>query len=266
MLGKIAVYTCIIGDYDPTPVERPNIEGVDFFVFSNRDLSGATSWTPVYFSLPEYSSALQNRFIKMHSRLILPEYEFLVYVDGNIEILGDISSFVFDVANDPEFVVGMYEHPYRSCIYSEGFACIKHSRDWFWKIALQLRRYSSVNYPTDNGLYEAGVIVSRRSAKADEFFRVWWLDYLAGSARDQLSLPFTAWKLSLHIKNLGRSDFRYSHRFFRLVPHKPIRKNSGSIVTRIVNFLVYRTIPARMLFGLKGWKPQLGEPDEIRRK
>ncbi|MFN6005934.1 MAG: glycosyltransferase domain-containing protein [Paracoccaceae bacterium] len=266
MPAKIAVYTCVIGDYDPIPVERPDIDGVDFFVFSNIDLSGRTDWTSIRFAMPEYSATLQNRFVKMHPSLMLPEYDFLVYVDGNVQIVGDVSTLVSEMAMDPEFVIGLYQHPFRGCIYSEGAACIKHSRDWFWKIAKQLRRYASLNYPLDNGLYEAGVIVSRRSEKTDLFFRAWWLAYLSGSARDQLSLPFAAWKLSIPIRNLGRSDFRYIHRFFKLVPHKSAQRSSGSVLARAVNSLVYRAVPAGFLFGLKDWRPELGEPDRVQSK
>lgn len=261
MLGKIAVYTCVIGDYDTIPRERPNIAGVDFFVFSDGDLTGRTDWTPVRFSMPDYSPTLQNRFVKMHPGLMLPEYQFFIYVDGNVQVVGDVSALVAQIANEPDFVVGMYEHPFRNCIYSEGAACIKHSRDWFWRVVLQLRRYATANYPTCNGLYEAGVIVSRRSDKSDAFFRAWWRAYLVGSARDQLSLPYTAWKLELQISNLGPSDFRYLHRFFRLVPHKSDQRKTKSMIARVVNSVVYRFFPTSMLFGLRRWKPQLGEPD-----
>ena len=211
---KVAVYTCVIGEYDPIPVRRPNVKGVDFFVFSNVDLSGVTEWTAIPFSMPEYSAQLQNRFVKMHPGLMLPDYDFLIYVDGNVQVVGDVSSLISEVATDPEFFVGMYQHPFRDCIYSEGAACIRHSRDWFWKIARQLRRYGRLGYPVANGLYEAGVVVSRRSERTEQLFRAWWREYLSGSSRDQLALPFAAWKLSIPIRNLGRSDFRYTHRFF----------------------------------------------------
>ena len=262
MTKRIAVYTCVIGEYDTIPVERPGTAGVDFFVFSDLDLSGLTEWTPVRFLMSEYSPTLQNRFVKMHPGLMLPDYDYIVYVDGNVQVIGDISTFVEEMADSPDFVVGMYEHPFRNCIYSEGAACIKHSRDWFWRIARQLRRYSMENYPVENGLYEASVILSRRSEEADIFFRAWWLAYLSGSARDQLSLPFAAWRLSVKISNLGRSDFRYAHRFFKLVPHKLTSGNTRPFIARAVNSLIFRTLPISLLFGLKNWAPRLGEPDQ----
>lgn len=266
MSRKIAVYTCIIGDYDAVPLKRPDVPGVDFFVFSNLDLSETTEWTAVQFSMPEHSPTVQNRFVKLHPSLMLPDYEFIVYVDGNIQIVGNVSTLVSDLLVDTHFTVGMYQHPYRNCIYSEGAACIRHSRDWFWRIARQLRRYAKLSYPVDNGLYEAGVIVSRKSQLTDAFFRTWWLAYLSGSARDQIPLAYAAWKLSIPITNLGVSDFRYIHRFFRLVPHKSSQLSWRLLVARVVNTIAYRFVPTAMLFGLKGWKPQLGEPEQLGRK
>ncbi|MFM7852994.1 MAG: glycosyltransferase domain-containing protein, partial [Flammeovirgaceae bacterium] len=189
---------------------------MDFYIFSDTDLSGKTEWKHVFFSIPRFSPTVQNRFVKMHPCLVLPEYDYYVYVDGNIEIIGDVRDLVRTANEDFSFVVGMYEHPFRNCIYSEGAACIKHSRDWFWRIGRQLRQYFRAGYPISNGLYEAGVILIRNSPQSAEFLRNWWLEYLSGSARDQISLPYVAWTLGLEITSLGRSDFRFVHKYFRL--------------------------------------------------
>ncbi|MFM7294010.1 MAG: glycosyltransferase domain-containing protein [Burkholderiales bacterium] len=260
MTNKVAVYKCVIGDYDTVPTSVPNSPGVDFYLFSDAEIQGRTEWNSILLSLPHLSPAAQNRFVKMQPWLLLPQYDYWLYVDGNIDITGDITELIGNAIRDNNLTLGMYQHPFRKCLYSEGAACIKHSRDWFWHIALQVRKYYKVGYPLDNGLYEAGVMLVRNSDEAQNLLTSWWLEYLSGSTRDQIALPFTAWRLQTSITNLGVSDFRYQHKYFRLLTHK--KKATGIVLflTRAVNYAVYRFVPASMLFGIKGWKPEIGEP------
>lgn len=242
---KIVVYTCITDGYDEVlePAVRP--VDVDFVCFTDRLLDRESAWT--FRPLPRQTRdpAADNRFAKMFPHKLFPDHDVSIYIDGNIRVVGDVRSLVDSERANGD--IHLYEHPFRTCAYKEAEACGEIGHDWWWRIDRQMDSYRHEGFPSDGGLFEANVIIRRHNSPAvQKVMDLWWCTYSEGVRRDQLSLPYVAWKLNVPIISMGRSDQRFDHKYFSLVV---LHKKSLPPLTRIrrrINRMVYR---ARKAFG-----------------
>jgi len=227
---RLLVYTCIAGGYDEPRPPRVDTPGIDFVCLSDRPAAVPAPW--VARQLPDMGlgAAELNRYAKMHPHLIFPETAASVYVDGNIQVVGDPTPLVEQALATHD--LALYQHPFRDCIYLEAEECAAIGHAWSRTVRRQMRGYAAAGFPAGHGLFEAGVIVRRHASPAvQRLMAAWWSAYLGGVRRDQLSLPFLAWQLGVPIGNLGPSDPRYAHRYFRLAEgHR--RPLSGWLLTR----------------------------------
>jgi hypothetical protein len=245
---KIAVYTCITQGYDSLKIPLSVDERLAYFCYTDTPQSVMPPWKFLPINLKGISPKDQNRYIKMHPHEFLPDYDITVYVDGSIQIVGDLHTLICTSMGSPEDVF-FYQHPQRNCVFAEAAACAYYSHDWLWNIASQMRRYSREGYPVDNGLFEAGVIVGKNTAKLRLLMNTWWCEYRSGAKRDQLSLPFVAWRLGISLGSLGESDPRFGHRYFRFINH-PIQRSLKLILRKHINRSITAFVTYDKLFGL----------------
>ena len=227
---KIAVYTCITGAYDPVHVPLGVDPRVDYLLFTDQPEQSVPPWMPQPFGLPRLDAKDRSRYPKIcpHRIPALAGYDLTIYVDGSIAIVGDIMEFAGGCLNrSGEFFA--FEHLFRDCIYDEASECALLGHAGIFRIAGQMRRYRRSGYPPKAGLFEASVLVRRRSPAVDRAMDLWWAEYRDGAKRDQLSLTYAAWRSGLAIASLGASDPRVHHRYFRLEAH---RASSESALTR----------------------------------
>jgi hypothetical protein len=180
-----------------------------------------------------------NRYIKMHPHLLFPESEISVYVDANIEVIGEIQDLAVKSLKDSN--IAIYEHPFRKCIFEEGAACLELGFGWYFSLRSQLLVYLKNGFAVNQGMYECSVIIRRHAVKnIIKSMQDWWYEYCNGIKRDQISLPYVAWMNKENIKNLGKSDPRYGHKYFKMkTEHK--RKRSNFVRIRgIVNSIILK--------------------------
>ena len=94
----------------------------------------------------------------MMAHEVLQGCDVSVWVDGNIQILDDISELVNLVISDG--YVGAYEHWGRNNIRDEFIECAKIGFDYAWDLHRQYRRYVNRGF-SSNELYETNVLVRR---------------------------------------------------------------------------------------------------------
>lgn len=245
---KIAVYTCITQGYDPLNIPLSVDARLAYFCFTDTPESMAPPWEPRLITLPGLSQKDQNRYIKMHPHEFLPEYDVTIYVDGNIQIVGDLYELVCTALSSPEDIF-LYGHPNRNCVYAEGAACSHIAHERIWHIAAQMRRYRKAGYPIENGLFEASVIISKNTPSMRRFMAEWWREYRTGAKRDQLALPFVAWQLGIPLGSFGESDPRFGNRYFRRLPH-PVKPSLKLLVQKAINRFIASVVTYERLFGL----------------
>jgi hypothetical protein len=184
----------------------------------------------------------------MHPYEFLPEYDITVYVDGNIQIVGDVYALVQSVFNAPEDIF-LFRHPWRNCLYAEAAACAHFSHDWIWNIASQMRKYSSAGFPVEQGLFEGNVIIRKNTASLHTLMDAWWTEYTTGIKRDQLSFTYAAWSVGIPVGSLGENDQRLGHRYFLFV-ERPRKRKLKLTIRRHINTAIAKVATYEKLFGL----------------
>lgn len=199
---KIAVYSCIIGNYDnfidPIIVDPE----VDYYMFTDQELPTDTIWNKIdvtqLLEYEKYSPILLNRKIKMLPFNYLRAYDYSVYVDGNIEIVTSVLPIIKNMGNA---VLGVHYHSARDCIFDEVIAVRHYKRASINEnYDKQLYEYEKIGFPRHFGLYENSIIVRKHKDKMlKKIMNDWWNEYNKYPTRDQFSLPFVIWKN--HYKN-----------------------------------------------------------------
>jgi len=246
---KIAVYTCITQGYDSLKVPFFVDKRLAYFCYTDIPENVTSPWTFRPIDLKGLSPKDQNRYIKMHPHEFLTGYDITVYVDGNIQIVGDLYALATSVLSASENIF-LFRHPWRNCVYPEAMACAHYSFDWIWNIASQMRRYCKSGYPERNGLFEANVIIRKNSACLRQLMDAWWREYSLGVKRDQLSLTYVAWQLGIPLGSLGDNDSRFEHRYFRFI-ERPRRRKLKLIIRKHINRTIASFIPYEKLFGIR---------------
>ena len=234
---RLVVYTAVFGNYDAILPPRLRQPGVDYLCFADRPGPAIDGWTAG--TLPPEVAALSpassNRWLKMHPHRLFPQHDVSVYVDGNIEVLGDVAALARGaVAAAP---LSMYDHPFRDCLYEEALACAWVGLDWLDNITRHVERYSRDGFPRKAGLFEANVIVrAHHDPQVVRAMDRWWREWSEGIKRDQLSLTYALWREGLVPYSLGRHDPRFIQRYFAYRKHRqPWRGLPQRLLRRYLN-------------------------------
>jgi len=218
-MKKFAVYTAMFGK--PSRFNMPTLlphSNADRFCYTDFDIKeGRNQMIPTRknrsvlndfydvkkINFPHLSSILANRFIKICiPDEIFDNYEYSFYSDSKRPIFDKHASNLNHLINcmdsDSDFLVRRHRDR-RDCIYEEGLFCIKRKKDTEARIMEQLNFYRNEGYPEHNGLYEAMWLFRRHTPRLKEFMRFWWGQVKRFSRRDQISLPYVAWKHDMKI-------------------------------------------------------------------
>ena len=203
---KIAVYTCITGMYDN--VEEPLIveNCCDYFLYTNNEKLKSDIWTIK--NIPDNiqkinDNAKINRYIKMHPKELFKNYDYAIYIDGNIKLISTISSFIKNV--NPKTGMAIHRHSANNCIFKEIETCRAYGKGKYKNLKKQARRYKKEGFPINYGMLECNVLVSDlNNEKSISLFDSWWNEYLKSeSMRDQIALPYVLWKNGIQIEDVG---------------------------------------------------------------
>ena len=191
---KIVVYTCVSGKYDNLREIKNKHQNVDYICFTDNFIESKT-WEIK--EIPKYLEHLENtkkaRCLKINPHLFLSQYDISLWVDGNIEIVGDVFEFIHNTLK--ENVLYIPKHPQRTCIYDEKDIIIKLNKDTENIVNSQIEKYSFEGYPSNYGLCQSNIILRKHNdpdcVKID---KQWWNELLEFSKRDQLSFNYVCWK------------------------------------------------------------------------
>jgi hypothetical protein len=210
-MSKKVIYTAIFGDnyflHDPTIVSKE----YDYICFTDSENYQSDVWN-IKKVTPLYShKGLNNRKYKLLPHRYLSEYDFSIYVDGDLKITEDIGVLAKDYINSP---LSVLDHSLcgvnstgnlnaRNCIYEEAnfikWLGDNHPRktykDNITTIFNQMERYKLEGYPANNGLARNSLIMrNHNNAEVINVMEKWWVELKYNSKRDQLSFPYVCWK------------------------------------------------------------------------
>ena len=219
-MSKRIIYTSVFGGYDE--VAKQKSDGWSWKCF-NEDNS---------LSLYEDNNRNAKRF-KVLPHRYLQDYEYSVFIDGNMSVRGNLDELVDKYLKDSN--VAFFNHKNnildsRDCPYKEAQTIldlgnknmkltpergILNYKDNPYLIQEQFTKYSMLGFPKDKGLI-TGMVILRRHNEADciETMEDWWTEIKYNSKRDQLSFNYCAWKNDLKF-NYMDGDSRDNEYFYR---------------------------------------------------
>ena len=219
-MSKRIIYTSVFGGYDEVVEQSSN--GWDWKCFSED------THTPIY----EDNNRNAKRF-KVLPHRYLKDYEYSVFIDGNMSVRGDLNELGDKYLVDSN--VAFFSHSNnnldgRNCAYDEARTIfelgdknmkatpdrgILNYKDNPFVIEKQMNRYIDEGFPKNSGLI-TGMVILRRHNKADciQTMEDWWTEIKYNSKRDQLSFNYCAWKNNLKF-NYMKGDSRNNQYFYR---------------------------------------------------
>lgn len=223
---KIVVYTCVTGNYDNVLEPFVKVNNIDFVLFTDiKENNKLKYWNTmeIPYKLEKYDNIYKNRYIKMHPNDFFSEYDYSIYIDGNVQVMSDLTDLVYSV-ND-KTGISMHRHKSRNCIYNEIEVCKIRKKGNYKELKNQVEKYRNEGFPKEFGMLEATVIVTDlKNNKAKKIFEDWWNEFcLIPSMRDQISLHYIIWKNKLTINDFGCLGYNlYRNPKFRVSTHKEL--------------------------------------------
>ncbi len=200
---RIAVYTGIFGGYDK--ICRPKVQppNIDYYFISDEYPAQPQpfQWINAREVIPSdiTSPIKRNRYIKMHAHKLFPQYQYSVYIDGNITLTADVSGFI----HHNKAGISTFMLPWRDCVYYEALATVNDRRVAFDDVCRQMDRYLEEGMPMHYGLPEMPVIAMEHGKpECMKVMETWWQEFVSGAQRDQLSFMYAMWKNGLGLADM----------------------------------------------------------------
>lgn len=207
---KLVVYTCIWGKYDNIIEPFYINPDIDYYIITDMEVPISSAWKEYDISKMINVNAMSpievNRFCKMLPHKLFPQYDYSIYVDGNIRVVTDLMPIIADMKNQ---VIGIHDYQV-DCIYNMKDAIIAGKRAKKENVLPQIKRYLDEGFPKYFGAFECNVLVRKHmDISCMKIMDDWWEEFnITTSKRDQLSLPYVLWKnnkMSTFIYSLGRN-------------------------------------------------------------
>ncbi|MGB9956471.1 glycosyltransferase domain-containing protein [Haloferax prahovense] len=222
--GKAVVYTTIFDDYDYLFEPKCTPDGLRFVCFTDDESLKSDNWDIVTVDQSGDLPEMRNRRYKFFPHKHFPEYTYSIYIDGNVQVTGDLTELVEQYMGDCDFAVP--DHIDRNCLYDEGNAVIENGLAKSENVQQQLDRYREEGFPENYGLSVNRVIIRRHNSEnVIKAMNLWWDEIQNETSRDQLSLSYVIWKTGLDYCLIHQDHAPYHNRltksnYFRLYPHK----------------------------------------------
>lgn len=194
---KRVIYTVIVGGYDRL-IEPQPFPGWDFVCFTDgrntglRAKVGLSHWDIRPLGDEGMDSFRHSRLPKILPHRYLQDYDYSVYIDGNARLLTDPVQ-TLETMGWPKMAVS--EHPFRATVLEEIDECILQDKAPRTLLEAQRAAYLANGMPKDLKLLENNFLLRRHNdPDVIRLMDAWWEQMNTHSHRDQLSLPYVAWK------------------------------------------------------------------------
>jgi len=204
-MKKFVLYTAVFGKLGKSRTPQLSNPDVDRFCYTDLDINDEF-YQIRKMNLDHLEAVRRQRLIKVCiPDEVFDNYEYSFYVDRKHPIKVDFDYFLSLLEPQSDFATRPHRYKRRTCVYEEGRVCIEGGKGNEADILKQLEFYKKENYPVDNGLYATFVLFRRHTKRLKEFSRLWWEQIERYSHRDQISLPYVAWKYGMKISLCKRS-------------------------------------------------------------
>ena len=200
-MKNAVIYTCITGDYDCLMEPGAADPDFDYVCFVEKGMktagrSGIWEIRETDFSLDD--KTVLSRYPKINPHILLPEYEYSVWIDGNI-VISDM--YFYDIVRQKIRSGVLYsgmKHWARDCAYDEVAKCIDARVDSRIRLIKALAFLKKNHFPKHYGMYENNVIFRCHNApEIMEFDTLWWQMFTDYTHRDQILHPYCMMKCGI---------------------------------------------------------------------
>jgi len=212
---KKVVYSCITGGYDQIPIYNAIAPDWDYVLFTdNPELikrGKLYHWRVRPLAFTKMDNVRNARWHKVNAHILFPEYDYSLWIDGNISIEKKQAFDIFEKFIKNHVLVVVPTHPSRKCIYQEAKTILNLSIDYPCVVKAEMKYLHCNKYPKNNGLSETCILL-RRHNKICKALDLWWYMIAKYSKRDQLSFNYAMWKNNITIQPLYDSNDTETHR------------------------------------------------------
>ncbi|SFB10776.1 glycosyltransferase domain-containing protein [Azotobacter beijerinckii] len=213
---RIAIYTAITAGYDNLEeLTYKSTEGnIDYLAFTDCDIH-SQFWKiiPLDEKYAHLDSVRKSRKPKIVGHPVLENYDYTIWIDGNIDIIGDVNELI-GLLDEHDLVT--FKHPSRNCVYEEAMACLSRKKDSTEVIKEHVEFLKRQGYPEKNGLNECNVLLRKKTVALEQAMNAWWEIVLNRSRRDQLSFNYIALKYNLKFTVMGDDNAHGKSKYFSL--------------------------------------------------
>lgn len=212
-MNKVVIYTAITNGYDELKDPDYVSDNFDYICFTDNKSIKSDVWQIRHFENSDLDPVRKCREVKVLPHKYFKQYDYSVWIDGNIEITGDINQLLKELIIPSKLDFFTFRHPFRNCVYEEAEECIRQGKDNAQIIKHQLQKYINNHFPEQTGLVESNVIIRKHnSKKLVKVLEDWWQEINDYSRRDQLSFNYVAWLNDFQyglLKGSSRGDNNY---------------------------------------------------------
>ena len=217
--GRRAVYTAVTGGYDT--VRDPVVvdENTDYYLFTDSSDITSDIWKVIYLDNEEQIDTVR---LSKYAKIVgcyeyLGDYDYSVWVDGKLQIIGDIAEYIHKYSRGEPILC--FNHYSFNDLYKEAANCLMMNRDDPEIINNQINRYRTEGFPENSGLIDGCVLVrDHHNSKLKAAMEDWWTEVKNGSKRDQLSFNYACWKNGVLYDTSPLVS--YSNPYFKTYGHK----------------------------------------------
>lgn len=201
---KLVIFTAVFGKSDILRAPVLLLSGVDKRCYTDMGFWGETAYQIIQTQLDDPLGRKCQRHVKIYWPEIFDNYQYSLYMDSNMQLRADPAVFLDFLKPDSDILV--FKHKSRNCLYGEARECVAWDLVDLGIIAQQISKYRSEGYPEKNGLYECTVVFRRHSEAMRKFSEAWWEEVKTFACRDQISLPYIAWKHKIVISTFPEGN------------------------------------------------------------
>lgn len=206
---RIAVYTCITNSYDR--LNKPAVfeENCDYFLITdaleNQKIENDEFYNRIFVSdvVPSkiVSPKDQNRYCKTHGADIFKEYDYTIYLDGNIIIQKSISQLVMKTG---KYGLALHKHPFCNDAYLEAFSLSARNRISKEDAIQTMKSFSKQGFERNYGMAECGIIIcDNNNMIGKQILKRWYYNYENNPIqRDQIFFAYTLWEMNIKVSDV----------------------------------------------------------------
>jgi len=212
--SRTVVYSVLFEEHDRPPI-LPPVEGIDCFLFTDRPNIAPACWQAIFIDPETFGAQRTGRYFKCLGHRLFPEVSQSVYFDASFRLLRPINRLLSD-HKDARFA--LFRHAQRDDIEAEAEACRLMRKGDHSIMNAQIQRYREQGLPSPSLCYATGVLIRKLDDPTVKAVNeAWCAEILAGSVRDQISLPYVLWRADFQ-PDIIEGDVFYN-RYLIPLPH-----------------------------------------------